>query len=135
MEQKKMTPQEERSIREEIRRELESIENKKDNNRNEEDDNTHTFEYELEKKRIRNEEIEKFYLEKGYKKYINHYGVIEWLTPEKYEKRMERKKKARGKKGKSKKKKNITIFVLMGIIITLVLVLVLLFVKYTFAGK
>ncbi len=135
MEQKKITPEEELKIRQDVRKELESIEQKKSTNKTDSDDLNHTFEYELEKKRIRSEEIEKFYLERGYKKYINHYGVVEWLTPEQYEKRMERKAKARRKKGHSKKKKNITTFILMGIIVVLVLVLVLLFVKYTFAGK
>jgi cation transport ATPase len=127
--EKKLSEEEEKKIRAEIREKLAKSEEKKDQSVNKEHE-IDSFAFELEKKRIRDEETEKFYVDRGYKKYIDHYGAIEWLTSEEYNKRIMRKKRAKSKRHDSKKRQTYTTAVLMAIIIILVALLALIFVNY-----
>ncbi|HID12174.1 MAG TPA: PEGA domain-containing protein [Candidatus Latescibacteria bacterium] len=72
-----LSKEEEQRIREQVRRELEQ----RFKNR----------EREEEVRRIREEEERKFYESKGLRRYVNHRGHVEWLTPEE----IRRRKKAR----------------------------------------
>jgi len=63
-----LSEEEKQRIREQVRRELEQRFRSK--------------EQEEEIRRIREEEERKFYESKGFKKYVNHRGHVEWLTPE-----------------------------------------------------
>lgn len=52
-----------------------------------------------ERERLEAEVREAFYLEKGYKRYENSRGQIEWLLPDEYERRMRRRKRTRSPRG------------------------------------
>ena len=93
-----LSPEEEKRIREEIRKKLEEREEKELNDR---------ARYEMERQkrleekiraRIKQEEEEKFYTEKGYVKYKNRHGEFEWITKDEAEqrKKQRRKKKSSG---------------------------------------
>ena len=97
-----LTPDEEKRLREKIQRELREREAtlRADKDQKEEE-RQRKLESQLREK-IREEEEEKYFTERGYIKYINHHGLVEWLTPEEVEKR---KKRRRSKKTSSKRKK------------------------------
>ncbi len=125
-----LNEKEERELREKIRHELIEIENKKAEMEGS-GKNLDSHVLEVEKKRIKNEEIEKFYTEKGYKKYINHYGMTEWLLPDEFNRRMARKEKSLKRKNSSKKKQMLNTILLMVIIVILVMVIGVIIIKYT----
>lgn len=81
----------EKKIREEIRKKLEEEFQKKQSEN--QSKGNFTREELLLRKKIRQEEEEKFYKAKGLVKYINRYGEVEWLTPEEEQKRYARRKK------------------------------------------
>ena len=88
-----LTPEEEKRLREQIRRELEERERRaRESKQKEEEERQRRLEERLRLK-IREEEEERFYTEKGYVKYINHRGGVEWITPEEAKAREERRRK------------------------------------------
>lgn len=102
-----LTPEEERRLREEIRQELERREKSlRENKQKEEEERRRRLEQRMREK-IREEEEEEFFRGKGYVKYINHQGLVEWLTPEEAERRQQvrRKKKSSSRHRKYQKKR------------------------------
>jgi len=98
-----LTPEEEKRLREEIQRELEKRETTlRANKEQKEEERQRKLENQLREK-IREEEEERYFTEKGYVKYINHQGLVEWLTPQEAE---HRKKKRRSKRISSKRQKH-----------------------------
>jgi hypothetical protein len=96
-----LTPEEEKRLREQVRQRLEKR-LKKMSETNSEDVARQSKMEERLRKQIMEEEEERFYTERGYVKYVNHRGGVEWLTPEEAE---ERKSKRRTGKGSSRRKK------------------------------
>ncbi|MCB0286713.1 MAG: PEGA domain-containing protein [Calditrichaeota bacterium] len=96
-----LTPEEEKQLRDQIREKLEKrLERSQEN----QDDSNAARQAKLEERlrqQIREEEEEKFYSDRGYVKYTNHRGGIEWLTPEEAE---HRRSKRRTTKGSSRRK-------------------------------
>lgn len=96
-----LTPDEEKKLRREIR---ESLEKHLDRERESKENIDTSRQQKLEERlrqQIREEEEEKFYSDKGFVKYLNHRGGVEWLTPEELE---ARRQKRRSKKGSSRRK-------------------------------
>ncbi len=132
-----LTPEEEKKLREEIRKKLEEKEKKLREAKTRE-------EFERQKKleeriraRIREEEEEKFYTEKGYVKYINRHGEVEWITPEEAEHRKSRKrtKKASSRKKRYKRKRLLRMALNLGLIGAGFLIFVFVYKFYTPKSK
>lgn len=101
-----LKPEEERELREKVKKELEEQNKKKkviQKKRIQEYKNI--LEREKHIQEIIQEEEETFYSEKGFKKYISRTGNIYWLSPEEYEQRM-KKRKSHRRKSKSKNNSN-----------------------------
>lgn len=82
-----LTPDEEKKLREEIRRKLEERERReKQSKQKSEEERRRQLEERL-RIRIREEEEEKFYTERGYVRYKNRHGEMEWITAEEAERR------------------------------------------------
>ena len=96
-----LTPEEEKQLREQVRQRLEKRLEKMSATKAEDAARQAKMEERL-RKQIMEEEEERFYTERGYVKYVNHRGGVEWLTPEEAE---ERKSKRRTTKGSSRRKK------------------------------
>ncbi|RMG67712.1 MAG: PEGA domain-containing protein [Calditrichaeota bacterium] len=90
-----LTPEEEKRLREEIRRKLEERERRMKQSQEKAEEERQRHLEERLRARIREEEEERFFTERGYVKYINRYGEVEWLTPEEAEKRRGRKRTRR----------------------------------------
>jgi PEGA domain len=98
-----LTPEEEKRLREDIQKELEKREMElRENKEHKEEERRRKLEKQLREK-IRKEEEEKYFIERGYVRYINHQGLVEWLTQQEAE---QRKKTRRSKRGSSKHKKH-----------------------------
>jgi hypothetical protein len=96
-----LTPEEEKQLREQVRQRLEKRLEKMSATKAEDAARQAKMEERL-RKQIMEEEEERFYTERGYVKYVNHRGGVEWLTPEEAE---ERKNNRRTTKGSSRRKK------------------------------
>jgi len=82
-----LTPEEEKRLREEIRKKLEErLRKEKNLKKQEQESKQKQLEARLRKK-IEEEEEERYYTEQGLIKYINRHGEVEWITPEEAEKR------------------------------------------------
>ncbi len=90
-----LTPEEEKKLREEIRRKLEERERRMKQSQEKAEEERQKHLEERLRARIREEEEERFFTERGYVKYINRHGEVEWLTPEEAEKRRGRKRTRR----------------------------------------
>lgn len=118
----------EKKIREEIRRQLEEEFLQKSKGLKESGKGSSISKEELiQRERIRREEEEKFYSEKGLVPYINRYGEKEWLTPEEAERRKSRRRK---KKNRWKQWKKYRIPVLEFSAATFLLLILLFTYKY-----
>ena len=114
-----LTPEEERRLREKIRKELEERERRiRQSKEAEEKERQRRFEERL-RMQIREEEEERFYTERGYVKYINHRGGVEWLTPEEAEQRKQRRKsrKPSSRRATHKRRKRIQLAINLGIVL------------------
>ncbi len=113
-----LTPEEERRLREKIRKELEERERRiRESKEAEEKERQRRFEERL-RMQIREEEEERFYTERGYVKYINHRGGVEWLTPEEAEQRKKRRRsrKPTSRRATMKRRKRIQLAINLGIV-------------------
>ncbi|RMI25517.1 MAG: PEGA domain-containing protein, partial [Calditrichaeota bacterium] len=90
-----LTPEEEKRLREQIRRELEEREQRLKRSKEQIEEERRRKLEERIRQTIREEEEERFYTERGLVKYKNRYGEIEWITPEEADKRMGRKRSKR----------------------------------------
>ena len=134
---KQLSKEEEKKIRADALKELKIKEERKEQRIDEKmfsGSEADKFALEMEKRRIKDEETERYYSEKGFRKYVNHHGQVEWVTEEDYNKRMDRKVRSKKRKNRSKRQQVYTTAVLMTIIVVLVLTIALLFVKYTGGG-
>ncbi len=96
-----LTPDEEKKLRQEIRESLEKrLARERESQENIDTSRQQKLEERL-RQQIREEEEEKFYSDRGFVKYLNHRGGVEWLTPEELE---ARRQKRRSKKGSSRRK-------------------------------
>lgn len=96
-----LTPDEEKKLRREIRENLEQrLKREQESKENVDTSRQQKLEERL-RQQIREEEEEKFYLDRGFAKYINRRGGVEWLTPDEIE---ARRRKRRSKKGSSRRK-------------------------------
>lgn len=131
-----LTPGEEKKLREEIRKDLEKREIElKENREQKEEERLRKLEKQLREK-IREEEEEKYFTEKGYIKYFNHQGLVEWLTQEEAEQRKKRRRSKRGssKHKKHQKKRTIQIVSNIGIIFVAGMILLFLY-KFNLSGS
>jgi hypothetical protein len=132
-----LTPKEEKRLREEIQNELINREQAlRENRQKSEEEKQRRLEQRLREK-IREEEEEKYFTEKGYVKYINHEGLMEWLRPDEADRR---KKKRRLKKPssyyKKKQKRRIIQIIINTSIVVIVGILLLVLYKFNSAtGK
>lgn len=88
-----LTPEEEKNYRQEIREKLQAREER---DKYEQDHHDKERQKQLENRiraKIKEDEEEKFYTEKGYIKYRNRHGEIEWITPAEADQRKKRRKK------------------------------------------
>ena len=102
-----LTPEEEKKLREEIRKKLEAREERyRESKQKEEELRRQRLEDRLRAK-IREEEEEKYYRERGYVQYKNRHGEVEWVTPEEKEKRQNsrRTRKVSSRRKRQKRKK------------------------------
>ncbi len=96
-----LTPDEEKKLRQEIRKNLEQhLKREQESKENVDTGRQQKLEERL-RQQIREEEEEAFYSDHGFVKYLNHRGGVEWLTPEELEVRHQ---KRRSKKGSSRRK-------------------------------
>ncbi len=87
-----LTPEEEKRLREKIRKDLEERERRLRESKQREEEARQMQIEERIRQKIKEEEEEQFFKEKGYVKYINHRGEVEWLTPEEAKKRQGRRR-------------------------------------------
>ena len=129
-----LSPEEEKRIREEIRKKLEEREKK---------ERTDQARYESERQKrleermrakIRQEEEEKFYAEKGYVKYKNRHGEFEWITADEAEDRKKRRRKKKTSGYHSHKNKITRKRLINSAIVLVVVVISVLIFKY-FPGR
>ena len=100
-----LTPEEEKRFREEIRKKSEEREKReREQRKKEEEERRIQLEARLRAK-ILEEEEERYFNEKGYVKYINRHGEVEWLPPEEAEKRKRTRRSRRSSSHRSTKKK------------------------------
>ncbi|MFQ5582939.1 MAG: hypothetical protein ACE5GL_00715, partial [Calditrichia bacterium] len=123
-----LTPEEEKKLREEIRKKLEEREKRRQESKStEEAERLRRLEEQL-RAQIKAEEEEKYYTGKGYVRYVNRYGETEWIPKEEAERRHgERRSKRKPSRTKKKKMKrmlrlamNILVFVIAGIVVLFV---------------
>lgn len=114
-----LTPEEEKKIREEIRKQLEEQEKRLRAGKEQEDLQRRTRLEQQIREKIKQEEEERFFTEKGYVKYINRYGETEWLTPEEAERRQNRirSRKTSSRHKQHKRKRLIRLGVNLGIVL------------------
>ncbi|MCK4590739.1 MAG: hypothetical protein KAT86_03220, partial [Candidatus Latescibacteria bacterium] len=117
-----LSPDEVRQLREKVRRELEQAESEESRQKQLQEQEEKQKQLEADRQQIVLEEQEKFYKERGLQKYLNHYGKVEWLTPEQIEAR--RKKTVRRKKSRSKhsrrhssRKRRVLDTILLGLVV------------------
>ncbi len=96
-----LTPDEEKRLREQIRAELERRLQREQSQKEDIDAGRQEKLEERLRQQIREEEEERFYQERGFVKYINHRGGVEWLPLEEAEIRQ---MKRRSKKGSSRRR-------------------------------
>ncbi|NIS38533.1 hypothetical protein GWN26_14245, partial [Candidatus Saccharibacteria bacterium] len=96
-----LTPEEEKRLREEIREQLADRERRIRDSINKEEEERRKHIEDRIRAQIREEEEEKFFTERGYVKYVNRHGGVEWLTPEEAEKR-QNKRRNKHKKSSSR---------------------------------
>lgn len=116
-----LTPEEEKRYREEIRKRLEErLRKEEDFKKRQEEERQQLLEERL-RAQIREEETERYFTEKGFVKYINRHGEVEWLSPEEAEKRGGRRrgKKKSGSSRKSQKAKQKSFFLNVSLVIIL----------------
>lgn len=124
-----LTPEEEKKLRQEIQQELERREQSlRENKQKEEEERRRRLEQRMREK-IREEEEERFFREKGYVKYLNHQGLVEWLTAEEAERRQQvrRKKKSSSRHRKYQKKRLRQIIINSAIGVLAVMILLVLY--------
>lgn len=131
-----LTPEEEKKLREEIRKELENKERILHEDKQRKEMERRERLEKMMREKIREEEEEKYFSQKGYVKYVNHQGLVEWVKPEEAE---SRKQKRRSKKSSSRykrhrKKRLIQIAVNGGIFILAGIILLVLY-KFNFSKK
>ncbi|GAB4169954.1 MAG: hypothetical protein Kow00108_03850 [Calditrichia bacterium] len=126
-----MTPLDEKKIREEIRHKIEEEFSKRSSGPTKKDDDLSRKELLLREK-IRKEEEERFYTQKGLVKYKNKFGEIEWLSPEEADRRKNRRKRKKKKIKKvfTKVRRNLLEFIIL-----LVLMGIVYFVYKFYSGK
>jgi len=114
-----LTPEEEKKIREEIRKNLEKREKKiKEEKEREQSDRQRHLEERLLAK-IREEEEEKYFSERGYTRYVSRYGEVEWLTPDEVHRRdnSRRSKKSSSRRKSRKRKQIIKVGINIGVVV------------------
>ncbi len=132
-----LTPEEEKRLREKIRKELEERERRiRESKEAEERERQRRFEERL-RMQIREEEEERFYTERGYVKYINHRGGVEWITPEEAEQRKQRRRsrKPMSRRAARKKRKMIQLAINASIVLIALFVFLYFYKFYPARGK
>ena len=131
-----LTPEEEKRLREQIRKELEERERRaRESKQKEEEERQRRLEERLRLK-IREEEEERFYTEKGYVKYINHRGGVEWITPEEARAREERRrKKTPSRHHRSYRRRKLVRFLVNGALVLTALMVFMVLYRYNFSRK
>ncbi len=121
-----LTPDEEKKLREEIRKKLEGREQKEREHKQRAESEKSRLLEERMRAKIKEEETEKYYSEKGYVKYKNRHGETEWLLPEEAEKRQSRRRSTgRSKQSrKAKARRNLYINLAIVIVVTAVFAVV-----------
>ena len=117
-----LSPEEELELREKVRRELEEAEAERIRQKRLLEEQEKKKRLEQERERIILEEKEKFYKEWGLHKYVNHFGRVEWLTPEEIEdrkKKVVRRKRVNSKHSKhhSRRVRKVLDLVLLGVVL------------------
>ncbi len=120
-----LTFEEEKRLREEIRRKLEERLAREQKIKSKSEEARRRQLEERLRAKIREEEEEKFYTEHGYVKYINRHGEVEWLPKEEAERRRGSRRKRRPSSHQLKKRrKRIKIMVNIGVVLGAILILV-----------
>ncbi len=88
-----LSPEEEKKIREDIRKKLEEREKREISDQSRSEIERQKRLEERMRAKIRQEEEEKFYAEKGYVKYKNRHGELEWVSADDAEERKKRRRK------------------------------------------
>ncbi|GAB4371611.1 MAG: hypothetical protein Kow0042_14450 [Calditrichia bacterium] len=121
-----LTPEEEKRFREELRKKLEEQERREEDFRKRHEEEKRTLIEECLRAKIKEEEEEKFYTERGYVKYINRHGEVEWLPPEEAEKRRNRRRSSRSS-GSRAKRRRINFFINLAIVVVVVMTVLLVY--------
>lgn len=94
-----LTPDEEKRLREEVRKQLEIREQRMlEGKRQENKDRQRNIEDRL-RRQIKEDEEEQYFVDRGYVKHVNRYGGVEWLKPEEAETRQSRRRSGKKKGG------------------------------------
>lgn len=101
-----LTPEEEQNLREEIRRDLEEREHRMSESKEKEQVKRQQSLESRIRQQIFEEEEERYFTERGYIKYVNRYGGVEWLTPEEAEQRQERRRSKKKSSGRRARRRN-----------------------------
>lgn len=102
-----LIPDEEKKLREQIRKELEERERRMIESREKEESERHENLENRFRQQIIEEEEARFFSERGYVKYVNRHGGTEWLTPEEAERRHNRRRSKKPSRQRTKKRKNL----------------------------
>lgn len=125
-----LTPEEEKRLREQIRKDLRERERRMlESNQKEETSRQKNLESRI-RQQIVEEEEERYFTEQGYVKYVNRYGGVEWLMPEEAEKRQGRrrsKKKSSGRRTQRRKRTLLKWAINLSIILVALVVFIYLF--------
>lgn len=125
-----LTPDEEKKLREEIRKKLEEREKRiLEQKKHDEDAKLNHLEERLRAK-IKEEEEEKYFRERGYVKYKNRHNEIEWLLPEEAEKRKNSRRTSRPGSHHHRKKKRLRNIIIDAVIVVVTLMVVAFIYKY-----
>lgn len=125
-----LTPDEEKKLREEIRRKLEQREQREHEFKQRAESEKSRLLEERMRAKIQEEETERYYKERGYVKYKNRHGEIEWLLPEDAEKRKSRRRSTGRSKQSRKAQAKRNLYINLAIVIVVMAVFAAVY-KYT----
>lgn len=124
-----LTPEEEKKLREKIQEELKKRDQILSEERQKKEEQRRQKLEENLRQKIREEEEEKYFNDKGYVRYTNHQGLVEWLSPEEAERRKQKRryKKSGSKHRKNQKKRTAQIIINTSIIVFIGIVLLIIY--------
>lgn len=127
-----LTPEEEKKFRDEIRKELEERDRRDRVSKDQEQvDRSQHLESRL-RRQIAEEEEEKYFTDRGFVRYLNRHGGVEWLTPDEAENRRSRRRtrKKTPSRRKAHRNKKFVQWIINGVMVVFALAVFMYLLRY-----